>query len=128
MRKEGVRRADVARKFNLSSSRIDLIERRDAADRLMAERRSRLRGMLRTDDDMEKLVVVEDLVDAIGMTVVAKNRLMDNFVAVVKNEISLRELMDMCLDAPVEGLDFMMSPLVIMRGIGPKGFWSLAFL
>jgi len=84
--------------------------------------------MLRTDDDMEKLVVVEDLVDAIGMTVVAKNRLMDNFVAVVKNEISLRELMDMCLDAPVEGLDFMMSPLVIMRGIGPKGFWSLAFL
>ena len=33
--------------------------------------------------------------------------------------------MDMCLDAPVEGLDFMMSPLHRVRGVGKKGFWSV---
>ncbi len=48
MRKEGVRCVDVARKFKLSPSRIHLIERRDAADRSMAERRSKLRDEIRT--------------------------------------------------------------------------------
>jgi hypothetical protein len=31
----------------------------------------------------------------------------------------------MCLDAPVEGLDFMMSPLLRVYGVGLKGFWSV---
>lgn len=96
---------DVARKFKLSPSRIHLVEKRAAADRLMAERRGRLGEMLRSDDDMEKLVAVEDLVDTLGVTVVAKNRLMEHFVKVATKEISLRELMDMCLDEPVEGLE-----------------------
>ena len=39
--------------------------------------------------------------------------------------VTLREFMDMCLDAPVEGLDFMMSPLLRVYGIGKKGFWSV---
>ena len=31
----------------------------------------------------------------------------------------------MCLDAPVEGQDFMMSPLLRVYGVRKKGFWSL---
>jgi len=37
-------RVDVARKFHLSPSRIHLIEKRDAADKSMAERRAKVRG------------------------------------------------------------------------------------
>ena len=62
--------------------------------------------MLRLDDSLVKLMPVEDLVDAIVVTVVAKKRLMDHFVTVGKKKISLRELMDMCLDVPVQGRDF----------------------
>jgi hypothetical protein len=49
---------------------------------------------------------------------------MAHFVAAGKRQISLRELMDMCLDRPVEGFDFMMPPLLRVYGIGKKGFWS----
>jgi hypothetical protein len=33
--------------------------------------------------------------------------------------------MDMCLDAPVEGLDFRMSPLSRVYGVGKIGFWNV---
>lgn len=125
MREQGGRRVDVARKFNLSPNRISLIEKRDAADRLLEERRCRLREMLRLHDSLEKLMPVEDLVDAMGVTVMAKKRLMEHFVTVAKKEISLRELMDMCLDVPVQGRDFMMPPLFRVRGVGIIGFWGV---
>ena len=125
MREQGGRRVDVARKFNLSPNRISLIEKRDAADRLLEERRCRLREMLRLHDALEKLMPVEDLVDAMGVTVMAKKRLMEHFVTVAKKEISLRELMDMCLDVPVQGRDFMMPPLFRVRGVGIIGFWGV---
>lgn len=109
----------------MSPSRIGLIEKQDAAERSLAERRTRLREQIRAADDPEKLWPVEDLVDALGLIVVTRKRLMDHFVATGKQPISLRELMDMCLDAPVEGLDFMMSPLLRVYGVGKIGFWSV---
>ena len=60
-----------------------------------------------------------------GLIVVSRKRLMDHFVAAGKHLISLRELMAMCLDAPVEGLNFMMSPLLRVNGVGKKRFWSV---
>ena len=33
--------------------------------------------------------------------------------------------MDMCLDAPVEGLDFLMSPLLRVYGVEKIGFWNV---
>jgi hypothetical protein len=91
----------------------------------MAERRAKLREQIRAADELEKLWRVEELIDAVGLFVVTKKRLMDHFVAVGKRQISLRELMDMCLDAPLEGLDFMMSPLLRVYGVGKIGFWSV---
>ena len=125
LRLDGVRRVDVARSSNLSPSRIQLIEKRDAADRLMALRRAKLRKDIRAADDLERMWPVDDLLDALGLTVVPKKRLLEHFVKTGKVQISLRELMNMCLDAPVEGLDFMMSPLHRVRGVGKIGFWSV---
>ncbi len=56
---------------------------------------------------------------------VTKKRLMDHFVDKGQSQISLRRVMDMCLDAPVEGLGFMMSPLLRVYGVGKIGFWSV---
>ena len=33
--------------------------------------------------------------------------------------------MDMCLNAPMEGRDWMMSPLLRVNGVGRMGFWSV---
>jgi hypothetical protein len=57
--------------------------------------------------------------------VVTRKRLLDHFAEVGKQQITLREFMDRCLDAPVEGLDLMMSPLLRVRGVGKLGFWSV---
>jgi len=125
MRKNGIPQGEVARRFKLSPSRIYLIEKQDAAISALAERRIRLREEIRAADDPERMWPVKDLLDAIGLGVVTRQRLMDHFVATGKRQSSLRELMDMCLDAPVEGLDFMMSPLLRVHGVGKKGFWSV---
>jgi hypothetical protein len=125
LRKDGLSRTEVARRFNLSPTRIYLIERQDAADRSLNDRRTRLREAIRAADDPDKLWPVKDLVDALGLIIVTRKRLLDHFVKATKTHISLRELMDMCLDAPVEGLDFMMSPLLRVYGVGRIGFWSV---
>ena len=91
----------------------------------MAERRIELREQIRVADDPERMWPVNDMVDAVGLIVVTRKRLMEHFVKVGQQQISLRELMDMCLNAPVEGLDFMMSPLLRVHGVGKKGFWSM---
>lgn len=125
MRKEGSSRREVAQKFKLSPSRIYLIERQDAADRSMAERRAKLREELRKADDPEKPWPVNDLADAIGLPGATRTSFLDHFAQSGMGQIGLRELMEMCLDAPVEGMDFMMAPLLRVRGIGKKGFWSV---
>ena len=123
LRKKGMSQTEVARRFKLSPSRVYLIEKQDAADRSLEQRRTRLREEIRGDDDLERMWPLEDLIDAVGLIVVTRKRLMDHFVATGKRQINLRELMDMCLDAPVEGPDFMMSPLLRVYGVGKKGFW-----
>jgi hypothetical protein len=65
MRKEGAHRLEVARRFNLSLSRIDQIEMTDMADRATAERRAQLREAIRSADDLDKMWPVIDLLDAV---------------------------------------------------------------
>ena len=125
MRREGMSQTEVARRFNLSPSRVYLIEKQDAATRAMEGRRARMIKQLQDANDMDKLWPVEDLLDALGLIVVTRKRLVDHFAEKKQDQISLREFMDMCVDAPVEGLDFMMSPLLRVYGLGKKGFWSV---
>ncbi|MGA2662070.1 MAG: hypothetical protein ABSH34_31715 [Verrucomicrobiota bacterium] len=125
MRRAGVPRREVALRFKLSPNRISQLEQRDKADKSMAERRAKLRDAIRAADDPEKVWPVTDLADAIGLTGATKNRLLDPFLETRKREISLRELMDMCLERPVEDMDFSMAPLSRICGIGKWGFWSV---
>jgi hypothetical protein len=125
LRKEGVSMKEVARKLGLSPSRIYLVEKQDAADRSFAERRAKLQEEIRTADDLDKMWPSEDLIDALGLIVVMKKRMLDHFVQTGKNQMSLRELMDMCLDSPIEGRDWMSPALLRVWGVGKKGFWSV---
>jgi len=53
MRAKGMSQIEVARRFELSPTRIWLIERRDRADRSMADPRAKLREEIRAADDLE---------------------------------------------------------------------------
>ena len=123
MRNEGVSRLDTAREFGLTRERIAQLEKREQADKSMADCRSKLRDEIRAADDPGKLWFVNDLADAIGLVGGTKNKLLDRFVKAGKDQISLREFMDMCLDNPV---DFILPPLLRVRGLGNRGFWSVA--
>ncbi len=125
MRKDGVLRNEVARRFNLSGNRIEQLEKRDTADRSMGDRRIQLLEKIREADDIDKMWPVTDLLDAVDPIGATKKRLMHHFLAIGQEQISVRELMDMCLDAPVEGLNCMMSPLLRVRGVGGRGFRSV---
>jgi hypothetical protein len=126
MRKEGVPRSEVAHRFGLSPERISRLEKQDEADQSAVERRANFREAVRAADDLERTWSVNDLADAIGLIVVTKKRLLVHFVETGKERISLRELMDMCLDGPMDREEFMAPPLLKVSGIGRKGFWSVA--
>ena len=51
----------------------------------------------------KRMWLVTDFVDAIGLIVVTRQRLLDPFVKKGKEQLSLRELMEMCLDPPWKG-------------------------
>lgn len=125
MREEGVQRIEVARRFKLSPSRIEQIEKQDAIDKAAAERRFRLREAIRAADDPGKVWRVKDLLDAIGLPTVTKRGLIYRFRAVGQRRARLRELMDLAPAAPIAGLNFMMSPLLRIPGLGRKGFWCV---
>ena len=74
---------------------------------------------------MNKLWPINDLLDALGLIVVTRKRLVDHFVEKKQDRISMRELMDMCVAVPVEGQDYTMTPLLRVYGLGKKGFWSV---
>ena len=125
MRKEGVQRIEVARRFKLSPSRIEQIEKKDAVDKATAERRARLREAIRSADDPDRMWPFKDLLDAIGLTRVPKRSLSYRFRACGQRWLCLRELMNMAPDAPTEWPKHMMSPILRVRGVGKKGFWCV---
>ncbi len=125
MRSEGASRQEVARGFGLSPGRIYLLERRDTADKSMAERRAKLQEGIRAADDPEKMWPLNDMVDAIGLIVVTKKRLLDHFARTGKSQIALRELMEMCSDFSEENGDSKSPSLLRVCGVGKKGFWSV---
>jgi hypothetical protein len=125
MRKRGVPRREVALAFGLSRARISKIEEQDATDASMAERGARLREEIRNADDPERLWPVSDLLNVLGLVTVTKKRLLEHFEQTGNRQVSLRALIDMCVDGPVAGLDFMMPPLLRVYGVGKKGFHSV---
>lgn len=126
IRKEGVPTRVVARKFRLSRSRIQQIELRAVDDAALADRRATLWAQMRAADDPEKLWPVRDLVDACITSRRTKIRLLKYFSRIEQTQISLRELMDMCLPPPRNLDDFRLPLLLRLACIGKKCFWSVA--
>lgn len=81
---------------------------------------------MRSADDLDRLWPVNDLIDAIGLVAGAKNRLLDHFKEEGRVRISLRLLMDMCLEGAADKWGFTSPPLLKVYGIGKIGFWSVA--
>jgi len=123
LRKDGMSQREVARKFDLSPTRIYLIVQMDDANKAMAVRRAKLQEAIRADNDPEKVMPVCDVVDAIGLSAPIRNRLLHHFTQTGK--ISLRELMEMCLNSPKENGEIIGTPLLRVYGIGKKGFWCI---
>lgn len=125
MLKDGMTQSEVAKTFHLSPTRVYLIEKQDAKTRTMEGRRTKVLKQLQEADDMDKPWPVKDLLDTLGLIVVTRKRLVDHFVEKNQEQLTLRQFMDMCVDAPVEGRDFMMAPMLRVYGLGRKGFWSV---
>jgi len=125
MRRQGISRGEVALQSKLSRARIAQLEKRDARDKAMAARRADLRAEMHSADDADGLWPVNDVIDAIGLVAVTKARLLDHFTEEGRDQISLRALMDMCLEGAADKWGFRSPPLLKVYGIGRKGFWSV---
>lgn len=125
MRKAEVPPKEVARIFRLSRSRIRQIELRAAADESLAERRAALRAQMRATDDPEKMWPVHDLMDAVVNTRLAKIQFLKHCARIEQHQISLRALMDMCLQSPRNSDVSLPPPLLKICGIGRRCFWSV---
>lgn len=103
-----------------------MIERAAAVQKLLAERRVRLRAEIRDSDDLDKQRAVVDLIDALRLIVIARMRLLAHFEGIHKTQISLREFMNLAVaetkDAETEHVT---TPLLQVRGIGKYGYYSV---
>jgi hypothetical protein len=127
MRKNNVARRDVALRFRLSVWSVRLIEERAKAETLAVQRRDRMLEKIREVDDLDAVWPAYDLIDAIGLITTARERLLHHFAEARKQQISLRVVMDMAFLDNADGEVYLMnSPLLEIRGVGKKGFWSLA--
>jgi len=121
MRSDGVPRNEVARRFQLWPRSISNIEQAAKAVALVAERRATLRARICNADDPDRMWPVMDLVDALGLIMGTRRRLLNYFSGQGICQISLRNLMDMC---SAQG-EFTMPPLLQVHGIKQIGFWSV---
>lgn len=71
---EGVSRRELARKFNLSVSRIAFIRKEFEDEEALKARRVRVREELRNTDDPDKKWAVADLIDALDLKAVFRMR------------------------------------------------------
>ena len=125
LRKEGFSQREVAEKFRLSKSRIYLLERSQRAELAAAEQRAAILKEMRAADDPERLWPVHDVADALGVGRVVRKSLLNHLASAGRDRLSLRELMEMCLNAPDPRLKISWPPLLRIRCIGRKGFWSV---
>jgi hypothetical protein len=125
MRQNGITPKELARRFKLSTTSINMIERTAAIDKSMAECRAKFLEEIRTANDPEKLWPVSELADALALIVVTKKRLLDHFKQTGQSEISLEALMGMFVKVPEEQGIYSFIPLLKVYGIGKKGFRSM---
>ncbi len=117
---------EIARRFNLSRSSIDIIVRRSEEERRLTEKNARILEEIRHADDLDKKWPAVDLIDALRLIKITRNAISKHFKNAGVEEISLRELMDQA----ISGVDdkrpgYLITPLLELNGIGKIGFCSV---
>jgi len=120
----GVSHPEIARAFKLSPARIWLVVRAIKRENALADRRRNLIEEIRRVDDLDRLWEVTDLVDALRALSAARNALLKHFASLKKEQISLREIMDMAIPETLDS-DGWYLPLMRISYIGPKGHRSI---
>lgn len=123
---QGVSRRALARQFSLTPSRIALIQREVAGEKSLNARRARLREQIRQADDLDKTWPIIDLIDALWLIVITRVRLIAHFEELHKSQMTLRQFMDSLItESPDAASGSMAVPLLQVKGIGKKGFYSV---
>ena len=123
MCREGRTYSCVGAPLHLSRERVRQILREVEVKQSLIKRRARLKEKIRLADDPDKLWAVDDLLDAFDLITWARNRLREYFAKQGREQISLRELMDLAYcDAPETVND---RPLLIVRGVFKTGYLSV---
>lgn len=121
-RRLGDPRREVAREFGLSVSRISAIEREAAEAKSLAARRARVREEMVRADDLDKAWPVASIVEALGLPVIFRVRLLDYFEESGKEQISLREFFSMVVaPSPETAPRFQPIPILRVWGVGRIG-------
>lgn len=121
-RQRGASRREVAREFGLSIARIAAIEQEDAQAKALAARSARMEEEMRRANDLDKAWPVADLVEALGLPVIFRMRLLDHFGRGCKTQLSLRELFDLVVAPTAEtSPGFRPIPLLQVWGVGKIG-------
>ena len=125
--RRGESHRNLAQRFNLSRSRIDVIVHEFEAQQKLTERSSRLLEAIRQADDLDQPWPVGDLIDVIRTLPMTRSCLKKHFVEQLTSHLSLRALMEMVIPTaqgpdPAPALPHL---LLGVYGVGKKGFWSV---
>lgn len=91
-----------------------------------AERAATLLEEIRRADDLDRPWPAADLVGALHLPTVTSTALKRHFESTENPTTSLRNLMDLAIsDAPDPRPGYMITPLLDLRCVGTKGFWSV---
>lgn len=126
-RRRGVSRRDVAREFGLSVSRIGAIEKEAASAKSSSARCARVREKLHRADDLDKAWPVTELVEALGLPVIFRVRLLSYFEEGSKEQLSLRELFNLVVSSTSDVTREVSNVTLPVWGIGKIGLCSVLF-
>ena len=86
-----------------------------------------MRDALKQANDLDKRWPVNDLLDTLDLITMTRMRLDVHFAKEGIQELSLRDLMNLAYSEIVaDGKVTLDYPLLRIRGVGKKGFWSVA--
>lgn len=126
MSRAGAGHRTIARRFKRSRSSIDVIVRRLQEDEQLAKRNTKLLESIRRADDLDRRWPITDLFAALRLLAYTRTGLLRHFEECGTDTVSLRTLMNAAMPEPNSpdarsGL----TPLLKIRGVGKKGFWSV---
>jgi hypothetical protein len=127
MRETGVPQRDIASTFGISVQAVRLVLSKLKADEEAARRSGELLAELRRADDLDKKWKVEEVLDALLLMPRTDTALRSWWNGYKIEEMSVREFMERVISEKNHAKPgYLITPLLDVRGVGLKGFWSAA--